>query len=100
MTTHVVDPGAEGARSYRVEVALDAVGAELTAALAAWTRERVSPASRVVLRRRRGGGFVVHVDAVWVSAAGDAVNVAWARACSADLARLASVPEDAGAAGR
>jgi hypothetical protein len=93
MTTHVVDPGAEGARSYRVEVALDEVGADVTAAMAAWTRERISPASRVVLRRR-GEGFVVHVDAVWDGAAGDAVNIAWARACSADLARLARERQD------
>jgi hypothetical protein len=99
MTTHVVDPGAEGARSYRVEVALDEVGAEVTAAVAAWTRERVWPASRIVLRRR-GGGFVVHVDAVWDGAAGDAVNAAWARACSADLERLAGARADAGAAVR
>jgi hypothetical protein len=100
MTTHVVHTGArDGARCYRVEVALHEVGADVTAAMAAWTRERISPASRVVLRHR-GGGIVVQVDAVWDGAAGDAVNIAWARACSADLARLAGAREDAGAAVR
>ena len=99
MTTHVVDPSAGGARSYRVEVALDEVGANVTAAMAAWTRERISPASRVVLRRR-DDGFVVRVDAVWDGAAGDAVNVAWARACREDLARLAGARPDVEAAVR
>jgi hypothetical protein len=99
MTTNVVDPGAQGARSYRVEVALGEVGADVTAAMAAWTRERISSASRIVLRRR-GDGFVVHVDAIWDGAAGDAVNIAWARACSADLARLAAARADAGTAVR
>jgi hypothetical protein len=93
MTMHVLPGAREPERSYRLEVAFDEVAADLLAAMAAWTRERISPASRVVLARR-AGGFVVQIAAAWDDPSGDAVNVAWARACYADLARrVAQLPD-------
>lgn len=95
MITHTALPVDDPARSYSVDVPLDEVGVEVVAAMAAWTRERISPACRVVLRSQ-GDGFVVHVSAAWDGPGGDAVNVAWVRACGADLARRAGAPPGAG----
>ena len=93
MTKHTTLPVDDPARSYSVEVAIDEVRVEVIAAMAAWTRERISPTSRVVLSPR-SHGFVVRIVATWDDPAGDAVNVAWARACYADLARRAGLPPD------
>jgi hypothetical protein len=99
MTKDTALPVDDPVRSYSVEVAIDEVRVQVVAAMATWTRERISPTCRIVLRRR-GNGFAIHVAATWDDPAGDAVNVAWVRACRADLARLAGARGDAGAAVR
>ena len=99
MTKDTALPVDDHVRSYSVEVAIDEVRVQVVAAMAIWTRERISPTCRIVLRRR-GDGFAIHVAATWDDPAGDAVNVAWVRACGADLARLAGARGDAGAAVR